>query len=319
MIYKQKSIQRRNRTFPFLIAGFFAIAVIGVSIWFLRFQTVTAPHAAAATTLSFNNTTQTVMEGQVLSSDIIVNPGTNQVSVVKLSIAYDGSKLQDPGNGGSLTLNPTAFQQTLQSPTVSCTDSQCIISATYSISDPIHTIQQTTTVATVHLKAIAPTTGTPAQITFDAATKVFSVATNDKASENVLAATNPLAVTIAKNNGNTGGGNTCQMNQSTCSWDSMQSATKYHYKVLEVQSGNTIQEDDVTSPQTSITFPSQPGKTYTCTVTAANACAQGVPGKGTSTCPAPSITPTPTICVGPGTVANLHITCPNCAGQTTNQ
>ncbi|HSW88878.1 MAG TPA: hypothetical protein VLG12_06975 [Candidatus Saccharimonadales bacterium] len=322
MIYRPQQPQRSNKTFLAMLGGFLVVGALGVSVWFLRQQTVTNQHASASTTLAFNNASQTVTVGQSLAADITVNPGNNQVSIVKVSITYDGSKLQASSGSTAITVNQSAFPQTLQSPATSCNGTQCTLSATYSISSPTQVIQSSTTLGTVHFKALATTGSSTTQVAFGSASAAYSTATLDNASANILSSTSPLAVTI-----NTAGStdNTCHANQSTCSWDALSSAASYHYKVIETGSGTVLQESDVTAPQTSATFASEPGKTYTCTVAAVNVCGKGNTGSGTSTCPAltatpsPSQSPTPTTCSGPGTVSNLHIICPNCNNQAVNQ
>lgn len=320
MIYRPQQTQRSNRPLVITLAAILVVSVVGVSVWFLRQQTVTAPHAAASTTLAFSNPAQTAAVGESISSDITVNPGTNQVSIVKLSIQYDGSLLQIPSGAAGFTVNQTAFPQTLQAPSTSCNGTDCTFNATYSISGPTQTIQTATTLGTLHMQALAVTSTSAAQVVFGTTTAAYSTASGDNPSQNILSSTSPLAVTIT-----TAGTTTCQANQSTCSWDSIPDAVSYHYKVIETGSGSVVLESDVTAPKTTATFPSQPGKTYTCTVAAINVCGTGNTGSGTSTCPAltptpaPSQSPTPTTCAGPGTVSNLHIVCPNCATQGVNQ
>lgn len=305
MIYRTERVQKSNKMPILLVVLFLTVVGIGFSVWFLQKQTVTNPHAAPSTTLSFNPASQNGTVGGTVSSSIIVNPGSNQVSLVKVQLNYDGSKLQASSSASSLVANQTAFPQTLITPTNTCNGTQCTLSATFSVgSDPTKAIQTSTTVATVNF-VVLPNASGPTQVTFGTATTVYSVARTDQAAENILASTSPLTINLA---------NICVVNQSTCSWDSITSAVTYHYAVVETGSGSTIQESDVNAPQTSVTFPSIPGKTYTCTVTAASMCGKGAPGVGTSTCPGPSVTPsiTPTICVSPGVVQNLHIICPNC-------
>jgi len=313
MIYTPPQSHRSNRTALAMLGGFLVLAVVGVSVWFIRQQTVTNQHAAASTTLAFTPASQTGTVGQPVSADISVNPGTNQVSIVKITLNYDGTKLQASSGSAAFTVNQSAFPQTLQSPAVSCNGSQCTITATYSVSSPTQVIQTTTKVGTVHFTALANTSDSPTSVTFTSASAAYSTATVDNASENILSSTSPLSITIS----NTGSSdNTCHPNQSTCSWDTITGASAYHYKVTETGSGNVIQESDIAAPATTATFPSEAGKTYSCSVYAINICGKGNAGSGTSTCPA--LTPTPT-CSGPGTVSNLRIICPNCNNQAVNQ
>jgi hypothetical protein len=94
-------------------------------------------------------------------------------------------------------------------------------------------------------------------------------------------------------------GPACQANTSTCSWDAVPGAASYHYKIVETDSNTVIDENDLAGTITSISFTSQPNKTYQCTVTAANACGTGPEGSATQTCsvaatPTPTETPLPT-------------------------
>jgi len=316
MIYTPPQSHKSNKRTFAMIGGFLVLAVVGVSVWFIRQQTVTNQHAAASTTFAFTPASQTGTVGQAVPADISVNPGTNQVSIVKISLNYDGSKLQASSGSAAFTVNQSAFPQTLQTPSVSCNNTQCTLTATYSISSPTQVIQSTTTVGTVHFTALANTSGSTTSVTFGSTSAAYSTSTVDNASENILSSTSPLTLTI---NDAGSGDNTCHPNQSTCSWDAINSASAYHYKVIETGSGNVIQESDIAAPTTTATFPSEPGKTYSCSVYAINICGKGNAGSGTSTCPALTGTPTPTTCSGPGTVSNLRIMCPNCNNQAVNQ
>lgn len=314
MIYRPEHIQKHNKNGWLLLIGFLAITAIIFSVWFLQKRTQPNSKAAPSTTLVFAPQTKNASTGEDVSADIIVNPGQNQVSLVKIKLNYDGSKLQASSSASSIVVNQSAFPQTLVTPFTECNGTQCSITATFSIGQsPTNAIQASTTLATVHFLVMPNAEGTT-QVTFDQETTAYSIGTADQASEKVLSSTSPLTINI---------GNVCHMNQSNCSWDGMPSAITYHYAVIEKETTTTIQEGDVNASQTGVSFPSLPGKTYTCTVTAASACGKGQAGAGTSTCPAltaiptPSTTPsaTPTICVTPGTVQNLHIICPNCTKQ----
>lgn len=89
-------------------------------------------------------------------------------------------------------------------------------------------------------------------------------------------------------------------NGASCSWSPSDGATSYHYKIVNVGTGQTVAEGDTSSPSAS--FTSVPGQTYTCVVTASNACGTAPQAEGTSTCqitqtptPTGTVTPTPTL------------------------
>lgn len=303
----------KQRRSLFIILGVVVLVVVGVSIWFLRQQTVLNPHAAASTTISFANPTQTIKNGQQFSSDITVDPGTNSVSLVKLILTYDSSQLQIASGASSLTPNTTAFPQTLDAPATNCNGTLCTLSATFAIgANPTAAITTPTKLATFTATVLAADQ-TPVTVGFDQSTSVYSVAVGDQASENVLSSTAPLSFTV---NGISAGGDSptpttggniptpteaglCSVNTSTCAWDNLSTATSYHYKITDKTTGNVISEGDLTAPQTSVNFQQIPGDNYTCAVSATNACKTDTAATVSNTCPAitstPTLSPTPTL------------------------
>lgn len=302
--------QMKQRRGLFIILGIVILAVVGVSIWFIRQRTVTAPRAAASTTLSFVAPTQTVQNGQQLSSDIMITPGTNSVSVVKLVLTYNSDQLQVASDASSFVVNSAAFPQTLQEPATTCNGTLCTLSATYAIgADPTKAITAPTTLGTFKATVIAPDQ-TPVTVGFDQTAAVYSVGTGDQAGENVLASTAPLSFTVNAAIGGTtptgtGTGPTpteaglCSVNTSTCAWDNLSTATSYHYKITDKTTGNVISEGDINAPQSSVNFQQIPGDNYTCEVAASNACKKDAVSSVSNTCPAitstPTLSPTPTV------------------------
>lgn len=108
----------------------------------------------------------------------------------------------------------------------------------------------------------------------------------------------------------------CQVNQAVCQWLANTQVTSYHYKVTDIASSGVVLEGDVPPPATSISFPTQPGHSYTCTVSGSSACGTAAAGTATFSCsiptPTPTLTPTPTACPIPRSPSNVRITCPNC-------
>lgn len=184
-----------------LIIGFIVALIIAIpaTILVLKQQTQTQSKATPATTLSFSTLSNPVTVGQNFSMDIIMNPGSNQVSFVTLSLQYDGSKIKRLSNG--IVPNATAFPTTLEGPIYDqCSGNNCTMAITISVgADPTKVITATTTIATVNFQAIATTNGTPTQITFGQATKVLSIGPSDQPSENVLSSSTPGQVTIVDN------------------------------------------------------------------------------------------------------------------------
>lgn len=67
-------------------------------------------------------------------------------------------------------------------------------------------------------------------------------------------------------------GSVCNFTQASCSWDSVSGATKYQIKVSQVESGETVKDDQVDAAVTRVEFPITQGKTYRCDVSVINSC-----------------------------------------------
>ncbi len=181
-----------------LLLGFVVVlmVVIPLTVYLVQQQQKLKVGATPATTLSLVDSTTkspaaSTTVGQNVSFDVMMNPGTNQISFVKLTITYDPTKLATT----SATLVPTSsFPTTLQGPTFTPNS----ISMTLSVgSNPQNIVSTTTKVATLTLKASDVTT-TPTQVAFGPDTQVLSIASTDQFNENVLSSWTPGTVTIAQ-------------------------------------------------------------------------------------------------------------------------
>ncbi len=300
------------------------LLVIGVAtflaVYLAQSQTNNRSKAAASTTLSFTPSTVSVGVGQAATADVQLDPGNNQVSVMKLVITYDGSKFdKNSANIIPNLINPSSpnaqgFIQILEPFSNSCNGTKCSMSITESVGSQANlVITQPLKVASVSLTALTQTDSSGTSVTVDPSSQVFSLAPSDQASENVLQFSSliPLTVTIG-NTTITPTPPVCAPDQSTCSWGTVSGASSYNFVVTDVGTGVVVKQGSVQAPTTSIQFSSTPGHTYNCSVTVTNACgATSNPGQATKTCPL-SPTPTPTSCPTPGAVQNLHLSCPGC-------
>lgn len=183
-----------------LILILFLLAAIPLTVYFLQKRQETRSRATPATTLSFckpgsspcsGNISGTV--GQNFDTDIIVNPGSNQVFSINLTIVYDPTKFATAGAG--FVSNSAAFPSILEGPTYSAGS----ISVTLSTgSDFTKAIQTITKAATVTFQGVAPVIPSSPNLLFGSQTQVLSVASTDQPNENVLATTNGGTVTIAQ-------------------------------------------------------------------------------------------------------------------------
>lgn len=185
-----------------LLLGFIFVLLVAIplTVYILQKQQELRSRAVAATKLYFSQPSQTnelttlqKTTGDTFSLDIIVNPGTNQnqVSFVKLNIYYDSQKLDVVGD--KLKTNEAAFPATLEGPTYSSGNASVTVSVG---ADPAKVITSTTKLATITLKALAPTNATTTSIAFTGS-QVLSIASSDQPSENVLVGSGtPLSLTI---------------------------------------------------------------------------------------------------------------------------
>lgn len=178
----------------FVIALLISIPVL---VYFIGFNQENRSRAEKSTTLSFvpESTTDSPINKAVneeISLDIMVNPGTNLVSFIKLDIQYDDTKLAT-AEADTFKAYEAAFPVTLEGPVYSPGK----IAVTLSVgSDPTKAIQTLTKAATIKLKAIDNTGTTPTSVTYGNATEILSLGSNDEATENVLQNVLPAYIII---------------------------------------------------------------------------------------------------------------------------
>ncbi len=154
--------------------------------------------ASASTTLFFapTSSTSTPMQtttGSNLSVDLMVNPGNNNVSLIKLEIDYDPSKFS-LNQSNAFTVNSLSFPQIVEGPFYSSGKVQVVLSIG---SDTSKVITTTTKVGTLTLAATTDTANTTTSVTIGSNTSILSTAASDSPSENVLSSTQPAIVMIA--------------------------------------------------------------------------------------------------------------------------
>lgn len=131
--------------------------------------------------------------GNPVSFDVMVSPGTNKVSYVKLEMDYDPTKLSLTSS--PFVVNTNSFPVTQEGPILQ--SGKIFISLTVG-SDPSKAISQTTKVGTINFTATAQTPASaPTSVTFGPATTILSVAATDESSENVLSSSTPGYIQIS--------------------------------------------------------------------------------------------------------------------------
>lgn len=181
--------------------GLITILTIGIplTLYIFNKQQEIRSRAEKSTVLYFsptsstNNPLQTKI-GETIPLDIMVNPGTNAVSLIKLELLYDQTKFK---LAGSVPFQPNlnSFSQMIETPIFTPGK----MTVTLSIgTDLSKIIQQTTRVGTIRLEALTATTptNTPTSITYGSNTQVLSIEPNAGSYENVLSSTLPALISI---------------------------------------------------------------------------------------------------------------------------
>jgi len=171
------------------------LVAIPLTVYTVQQRQQTETKAAPSTVLSVEPATRTIAEGDTLDLNIMLNPGSNQVSFAKFAINFDPTKFTVV-NG--LTPNPVGNTLTniIDEAQTDSTGGKVSISLSIG-SDPTRAVTSTTKIATFRIKGIAGTSPTSANITFDTAnTQILSIASSDQTSENVLSSTSPATITV---------------------------------------------------------------------------------------------------------------------------
>jgi hypothetical protein len=182
----------------FIYTGLLLLA-IPFTITYLNTRHEDRSRATASTTLTFSpDSSSTPIQkntGDNIPLDIMVNPGNNLVTFVKLQIKFDNTKLA-LADSNPFVVNTAAFPTTVEGP-IAAADN---IAAAVSVgSDPTKAIQQATKLGTITLKAIGSTNGQATQVTFTSLSQALSSGPNDQAGENVLSTTTPANIIIGGN------------------------------------------------------------------------------------------------------------------------
>lgn len=216
-------------------------------------------------------------KGDTVKVDLFINPSGVNAKEIKTTVNYDSSILNITNSG--FTPNP---QFSLENQTVNFNDGN--INLDFKTSNSNNYVSNQILIGTLTFTVVEnPDTGTT-QVSFGPGTQIIDEQGNVQ-TDYVF---NPANITI--------GAAVCIPDQSTCSWDAAENATGYHYTVIKQDQAETVvREGDTTD--TSVTFTSEAGGTYTCTVyavnTANNCNTQGPSDSNTQTCSTP--TPTPTL------------------------
>jgi hypothetical protein len=186
----------KNKQLVAIVSLGLVLLGIPTLLYFSQQKQETRSRATSSTTLYYSPTSSvtaplSMQEGDQITMDIFVDPGTNLPSLIKLHLQYDPMTFQVTKN--SFVSNTTAFPSTIEGPLVS--DGNLYVSLSIG-SDGTKVIQEVTKVGSLTLTAIAPTATSPALLSFGDKSQVFSLAGSDQANENVLSTTNGAYINV---------------------------------------------------------------------------------------------------------------------------
>jgi hypothetical protein len=190
---------KRDTRKPLLLALVFFVVFIGIILTLVALRTPKNGEiaATAATKVSFAPVSSQTAPLQknpadVIPLDIMVDPGTNSVSLITVSLQYDSGKLQYVPN--SFQADTTNFSTILEGPVAS----PGMFAVKVSIgSDPTKAIVSPVKLGTISFTAVDGTGGTPTSVTYSTQTSALSIGPNDQATENVVSTTEPAFITIS--------------------------------------------------------------------------------------------------------------------------
>ena len=181
---------RMKKVFLYISIGIIIIA-IPISIFLVGKEKDIRARAAPATTLSLTPATVTEKAGDEFDIDVTIDPATNQVTVLQLTLVYDPTKLE------ALTFkNGPLTPSILISQKIDPSGKAVIKVGAASTTNPITT---TGTVAVIHMKALAASVS-PVSVRFapDPDTYVSALGNN---ATNALVGSSPASVTISNADG----------------------------------------------------------------------------------------------------------------------
>lgn len=194
-----------------LLLGISSIVLIAIPtiVFIIGKQQELRSQATPATTLSFtpSSSQTTPLQKKVdetIGIGVVINPETNIVSLVKLNIKYDQTKLTPSTKSpcGTFFCVERTNEISALGDGPASTPGNILVSL--AITDPTKAIQTQTKLGTIYFDAKAATTSTPTQVTFGTETFVASVNCDfssgicpDQAGENVLKTTSLLPMFIS--------------------------------------------------------------------------------------------------------------------------
>ncbi|HSW48491.1 MAG TPA: VWA domain-containing protein [Candidatus Saccharimonadales bacterium] len=181
---------------PLLSLGLLALVLVGLpaAVFLSQKQAENRSRASRTVVLSFAPTSTStspisVSPNGTVSIDLMLDPGTSQVSFLKAQLTYDATKFRV--DSGGFAVNQQAFSQAIQGPIYG----SGTISFALSVgADGTKAIQSPTKAGTLTLHALS-SSGT-SQVGFAAGAQALSIDPNSTPTENVVSSTMPAFLTV---------------------------------------------------------------------------------------------------------------------------
>lgn len=185
-----------------LLIALVIITLIGLPLTVFISQQKQKPktHASGATTIYFQPNSNAAspiskLVGNTIPLDVMLDPGTNAVSFVKLHLHFDQTKVQG-ATSNPFSINSTVFPTIMEGPVNSLASGDIYISLSVG-SDPTKAIRTTPVrVGTLNLKAGQPTGGETTIVSFGSDSAAYSVASTDQSAQDILASALPAYLSI---------------------------------------------------------------------------------------------------------------------------
>lgn len=180
------------------LLGFIALMLVTIplTLFFVKKQQDLQSKASPSSNLSLVTNKDTLNIADTTSVDVMLDPGQNIPSFVKIALNYDPEKIEIV----SITPDAQNAPTVLAAPVIASNSATVELGLSKILTgyDPTSTTNNPLKVATIEVKGKAATGAEPTKITFDfpGETQVYSISAEDGPNENVLVNATPLALTV---------------------------------------------------------------------------------------------------------------------------
>lgn len=166
------------------------LIAIPLTIYLISTQQKSTETATPSSSLTFTPGSQSANVGEEVNFDINLDPGSNSVSLARVLITYDATKLATDGAG--FVANAASFPSIISGPTYGAGT----VSFTLSIGANAPPVEKTTKLGTLTFKTLEPTDSAATQLTFGNETQILTASGGNEFNQNVLSTTTPASLNI---------------------------------------------------------------------------------------------------------------------------